>query len=252
MRRCLKKFFLIRVLFFSKQLPSSLAKMALLWLGVSLYFIVQAPEDYQQKIAVKMLYVHVPFAWLGLLFYLFLCLASVALLWKRACLFLFIFKASAVVGGFFTFLTLATGAAWGRISWGVWWVWDARLTSMLLLFVIYCGILSLSAAFEEPKKGAYAAAILSLFGFIDLPIIKYSVQWWHTLHQPASLFRMQGSAIDAALLKPLFFVAIGFLSLASYFFIIWTRIFYLQHKQRRAERNFARTAYVKNFTGEKL
>jgi len=119
-------------------------------------------------------------------------------------------KAAAPIGAAFTFICLVTGSLWGRPTWGTYWVWDARLTSMLVLLLLYFGVLALYWTAEEPSRGARAAAILSLVGAVNLPIIKFSVDWWNTLHQPASVFRMGGSKIDPALLTPLLIMALAF------------------------------------------
>jgi heme exporter protein C len=121
-------------------------------------------------------------------------------------------KAMAPIGAAFTFLCLVTGSLWGRPMWGTWWVWDARLTSVLILFLIYCGILALWNAYEDPARAGRAAAVMTLVGAINLPIVKFSVDWWNTLHQPASVFRMGGPTIDGSMLWPLLTVAIGLTS----------------------------------------
>jgi len=118
-------------------------------------------------------------------------------------------KAIAPIGAAFTFLCLLTGSLWGKPMWGTWWVWDARLTSVLVLFLIYCGILALWNAYEDPARAGRSAAVMTLVGAINLPIVKFSVDWWNTLHQPASVFRMGGPTIDKSMLWPLLLVAIG-------------------------------------------
>jgi len=119
-------------------------------------------------------------------------------------------RAASPLGAAFALLTLVTGSLWGEPMWGTWWVWDARLTSMLVLFFLYLGHMALMNAFEEPARGYRAAAILALVGVINVPIIKYSVEWWSTLHQPASVVRMGGPTIDSSLLWPLLIMALGF------------------------------------------
>jgi heme exporter protein C len=115
----------------------------------------------------------------------------------------------APIGATFTFLCLVTGSLWGKPMWGTWWVWDARLTSVLVLFLIYCGILALWNAFDDPARAGRTTAVMTLVGAINLPIVKFSVDWWNTLHQPASVFRMGGPTIDGSMLRPLFITAIG-------------------------------------------
>jgi heme exporter protein C len=119
-------------------------------------------------------------------------------------------KSASPIGAAFTFIALATGSLWGKPMWGTWWVWDARLTSMLILFFLYLGHIALIGAFDEPQRGARAGAILALVGVVNLPIIKFSVDWWNTLHQPASIFRMGGAAIDPSILWPLMIMAAAF------------------------------------------
>jgi len=132
-----------------------------------------------------------------------------ALIWKHP-LADMIARASAPIGACFTFVTLLTGSLWGQPMWGTWWVWDARLTSVLILFFIYLGYIALVNAFDDPARGAKPAAILALVGAVNLPIIKFSVDWWNTLHQPASLVTMEGPKIDPSMLWPLIFMAVGF------------------------------------------
>lgn len=176
-------------------------------LGLSL---VWSPEDYQQGATVRIMYVHVPAAWMGLFAYTAMAVASaVALIWKHPLADLAA-KASAPVGAAFTFVCLVTGALWGKPMWGAWWVWDARLTSMLILLFLYLGYMALHNAFDDPQRGQKAAAVLALVGFVNVPIIKFSVDWWNTLHQPASVVKMGGPAIDPAMLWPLLTMALAF------------------------------------------
>src|SRR3712207_5846294 len=156
------------------------------------------------------MFVHVPAAWMGLFAYAVLGGASfVGLVWRHA-LADAAAKAAAPLGAGFTFLALVTGALWGRPMWGTWWVWDARLTSVLVLFLLYLGYLALHAAIEDEQKAARAAAVLALVGMINLPIVKFSVDWWNTLHQPASVFRMGGPTIHPSMLYPLLVTALAF------------------------------------------
>lgn len=172
--------------------------------------LVVAPADYQQGETVRIMFVHVPSAWMALFCYSFLAVASaVALIWKHP-LADMAAKASAPIGAGFTFLALVTGSLWGKPMWGTWWVWDARLTSMLVLFFLYLGYMALADAFDDNAKGAKAAAILALVGFVNVPIIKFSVDWWNTLHQPASVIKMGGPSIHVSMLIPLVVMAVGF------------------------------------------
>ncbi len=177
--------------------------------GLSLGLFV-APPDYQQGEAVRIIYVHVPAAWMALFAYTNLALASaVALIWKHPLADVFA-KAASPVGAAFTLVCLATGALWGKPMWGTWWVWDARLTSVLVLFFLYCGHMVLAEAFDDPQRGAKASAILAIIGIINVPIIKFSVDWWNTLHQPASITRLDAPAIHASMLVPILLMAVGF------------------------------------------
>ncbi|MEK7245028.1 MAG: heme ABC transporter permease [Pseudomonadota bacterium] len=172
--------------------------------------LVASPPDYQQGESVRIMYVHVPAAWMALFCYTVLAVASaVALIWKHPLADLAA-KATAPVGAAFTFLALLTGSLWGKPMWGTWWVWDARLTSVLVLFFLYLGYIALNGAFDDPARGAKASAVLALVGFVNVPIIKFSVDWWNTLHQPASVLRAGGPAIHESMLAPLLLMALAF------------------------------------------
>jgi heme exporter protein C len=175
--------------------------------------LVTAPPDYQQGESVRIMYIHVPSAWMAVSVYLFVAVASgVALVWRHP-LADIAAVAAAPIGAAFTFVCLATGSLWGRPMWGAWWVWDARLTSVLVLFFLYLGYIALVNAFDEPGRGAKAGSVLALVGVVNLPIIKFSVDWWNTLHQPASVMRLGGPRIDPSMLAPLLVMAVGFLFL---------------------------------------
>jgi heme exporter protein C len=187
--------------------------LAVLLLGAGLYFaLFDSPPDYQQGESVRIMYIHVPAAWMALSVYTLIALASgIALVWKHPLAHIAA-KAASPVGAGFTFIALATGSLWGKPMWGTWWVWDARLTSVLILFFLYLGHMALMTAFEDASRGERAAAILALVGFVNVPIIKFSVDWWNTLHQPASILRMGGPTIDSAMLLPLFLMAFGYMA----------------------------------------
>ena len=178
---------------------------------LGLYFsIFASPPDYQQGETVRIMYVHVPAAWMSLFTYTLMAVASASfLIWKHS-LADIAARALAPVGASFTAITLITGALWGQPMWGTWWVWDARLTSVLILFFLYLGYMTLVNAFEDSEKGSKAGAVLALIGFVNIPIIKFSVDWWNTLHQPASLSRLDAPAIDPSMLTPLLLMALGF------------------------------------------
>lgn len=180
-------------------------------LASGLYFsLFSSPVDYQQGHTVRIMYIHVPSAWMAMFCYSAMALASaVALIWKHP-LADVAANATAPIGAGFTFLALITGALWGKPMWGTWWVWDARLTSVLVLFFLYLGYMALRNAFDDPTRGAKSAAILALVGFINVPIIKFSVDWWNTLHQPASVIRLDGPTIHGDMLLPLLLMAAAF------------------------------------------
>jgi len=184
---------------------------ALIALTIGLFWsLVAAPPDYQQGDTVRIMYVHVPAAWMALSVYLFVAAASaVALVWRHP-LADVAARAAAPIGAAFTFICLATGSLWGRPMWGAWWVWDARLTSVLILFFLYLGYIALVNAFDDPSRGGRAGAVLALVGIVNLPIIKFSVDWWNTLHQPASVLRVGGPTIAISMLVPLLIMALGF------------------------------------------
>ena len=203
-----------RFMRFSNAAMSRFAWATLAVLAIGLYLaLVVAPPDYQQGESVRIMYIHVPAAWMALSVYLFVAMASaVALVWRHP-LADIAASAAAPIGAAFTFVCLATGSLWGRPMWGAWWVWDARLTSVLVLFFLYLGYIALVNGFDEPSRGARAGSILALVGVVNLPIIKFSVDWWNTLHQPASIMRFGGPTIDASMLVPLLVMAAGFLLL---------------------------------------
>src|SRR5215471_5914811 len=185
---------------------------AAIGLAVGLYLaLFVAPPDYQQGEAVRIMFVHVPAAWMASFVYGFLALASaVALIWRHP-LADIAAHAAAPLGAGFTLLCLVTGSLWGEPMWGTWWVWDARLTSVLVLFFLYVGYMALVNGFDDATRGARAGAVLALVGAVNLPIIKFSVDWWNTLHQPARGFRLGGPTIDTSMLVPLLIMAVAFM-----------------------------------------
>jgi heme exporter protein C len=169
-----------------------------------------APDDYQQGATVKIMFIHVPSAWLGMFCWTLMSIAALGTLVWRHPLADVAAKAAAPIGAAFTFLCLVTGSLWGRPMWGTYWVWDARLTSVLVLFLMYLGLIALWRTVEDPSRAGRAAAILTLVGAVNLPIIKFSVDWWNTLHQPASVLRLGGPTIDPSILVPLLWMALAF------------------------------------------
>ncbi|MBK3799197.1 heme transporter HemC [Azospirillum brasilense] len=178
---------------------------------VGLYVaLIGSPRDYQQGDTVRIMYIHVPAAWMSLFVYVNMAIAAACgLVWKHPLADLFA-KAAAPVGAGFTLICLVTGSLWGAPMWGTWWVWDARLTSVLILFFLYLGYMALVNAFDDPQRGTRAGNVLLLVGIVNVPIIKFSVDWWNTLHQPASVIRMGGPTIDGSMLVPLLVMALGF------------------------------------------
>lgn len=173
--------------------------------------LVLAPPDYEQGESYRIIYVHVPSAWMSMFIYMNIAAASaVVLIWKVKIADV-IAQASAPLGASFTFLALVTGSLWGKPMWGTWWQWDARLTSELLLLFIYLGYMGLGSAIEDRRVAARACAILALVGVVNIPIIHYSVEWWNTLHQPASITKLGKPSIHSSMLIPLLIMAIAFM-----------------------------------------
>ena len=177
--------------------------------GLYLVFFV-APPDYQQGETVKIMYIHVPSAWLAMMGYAFVALSSFGLLVFRHPLADVSAKAAAPIGAAFTFLALVTGSLWGKPMWGTYWVWDARLTSVLILFFLYLGLMALRSSLEDESLAAKLTAVLALVGVAILPVIKFSVEWWNTLHQPSTGFT---KSVDPSMRTPLLIMALGFSAL---------------------------------------
>jgi heme exporter protein C len=172
--------------------------------------LVTSPADYQQGETVRIMFVHVPAAWLAMMIYSIMALASAIAVIFRHPLADVAAKTAAPIGAVFCFLALATGSLWGKPMWGAWWVWDARLTSMFVLMLLYLGYIAIWQAIEEPNRAAMVARIVALVGFINIPIIKFSVEWWNSLHQPASVFKMGGPTIDRSILWPLLVMGLAY------------------------------------------
>jgi heme exporter protein C len=184
---------------------------ALVLLAVGLYgALVTAPADYQQGETVRIMFVHVPAAWMALLVYTAMALASGAALVFRHPLADAAAKTAAPIGAVFCFLALATGSLWGKPMWGAWWVWDARLTAMFVQFLLYAGYIAVWQAIDDPHRAAMVARVVALVGFVNVPIVKFSVDWWNSLHQPASVFRIAGPAIAPSMLWPLLVMGLAY------------------------------------------
>jgi len=211
------------------------ATLILLVAGLYLGLFV-APPDYQQGESVRIMYVHVPAAWMAMFVYACLALASaVALIWRHPLADLAA-QAASPIGACFTFIALVTGSLWGKPMWGTWWVWDARLTSVLVLFFLYLGHMALAHGFDDPTRGARASAILALVGFVNVPIIKFSVDWWSTLHQPASVLRLGGPTIDGSMLRPLLLMGAAFTLLFVCLLLVRMKAALLAARLRAAQR----------------
>ncbi|MGF1461712.1 MAG: heme ABC transporter permease [Maricaulaceae bacterium] len=179
-----------------------------------------SPPDYQQGDSVRIMYVHVPAAWMSLAIYTVIAAAGlVSFVWRHP-LADVAGKCAAPLGACFTFLALVTGALWGKPTWGTWWVWDARLTSVLVLFFLYLGLMALWRSIDDQTKAARIAGIAAMVGWINVPIIKFSVDWWNSLHQPASVFRPDGPTIDASLLWPLAIMALAYTALFAWLLFV--------------------------------
>jgi heme exporter protein C len=209
----------------------SLAAALVLAIGFYLALVV-APPDYQQGESVRIMFVHVPAAIMAEGVYYFIALASfVALVWRHPLADVGA-QAAAPLGAAFTLVCLVTGSLWGKPMWGAWWVWDARLTSVLVLFFLYLGYIALVNAFDDPGRGSRAGAVLALVGVVDLPIVKFSVDWWNTLHQPASILRMGGPTIDKSMLVPLLVMVLGYTLLGATVLLIRMRTALNERKLR--------------------
>ena len=228
-----------RFLRFTRPLTPVLWGLAAVLLALGTWFSFAAPEDYQQGDTVRIMFIHAPAATLGLAAYGALGVSSFFALVFRHPLADAAARAAALPGAAFTALALITGALWGKPMWGAWWAWgDARLMSVLVLFLFYLGYMALRASIDDEAKAARAAAVLGLVGLINLPIVKFSVDWWNTLHQPASLLRAEGPAMPAVYLTPLLLMmtAYGVLFLAIWLTSIRTEIVRRRVSTLRARR----------------
>jgi heme exporter protein C len=202
-----------RFLSLSGRLLPWLSAATLIAFVIGIVQVIGAPDDYQQGVVAKIMYIHVPSAWLSMFIWGTMSIAALGTLVWRHPLADVAAKAAAPLGTAFTFLCLVTGSLWGRPMWGTYWVWDGRLTSVLVLFLMYLGVLALWRTVEDPSRAARAVAILTLVGAINLPIIKFSVDWWATLHQPASVLRLGAPKIHSSILTPLLVMGLAFMLL---------------------------------------
>jgi heme exporter protein C len=229
-----------RFMAFSRWAAPMFGVLAVLLAGAGLWLGFTAPEDYQQGDTVRIMFIHVPAAWMSLFVYLCLGVASFLALVFRHALADAAARAAAPLGAGFTFITLATGSLWGRPMWGTWWEWrDARLTSVLILFLFYLAYMALRSSLDDEAKGARAGAILALVGLINLPIVHWSVSWWNTLHQGPSVFREGGPAMPAVFWVPIILMALAFMSA---FGSLWLTGIRAEVWRRRAEASALRAA----------
>jgi heme exporter protein C len=190
--------------------PWFMVPCALLMLAGLYGGLILAPPDYQQGESYRIIFIHVPSAWMSLFIYVVMAAAGVIGLVWRIKLAEVVAISSAPIGASFTFLALVTGSLWGKPMWGAWWVWDARLTSELILLFLYLGVISLYSAIEDKRVAARAVAILALVGVVNIPIIHYSVEWWNTLHQGATIAKFDKPSIHMSMLIPLLLMALSF------------------------------------------
>jgi len=228
-----------RFMRFTGPLTPWLWGVAAVLLAAGTWLSFTAPGDYQQGDTVRIMFVHVPAASLGLMVYGALGVSSFFALVFRHPLADAAARAAALPGAAFTALALITGSLWGQPMWGTWWVWDARLTSVLVLFLFYLGYMALRSAIDDEQKAGRAAAVLGLVGLINLPIVKFSVDWWNTLHQPASLLRMGGSSLDPVFLWPLLTMMAAY---AALFMAVWLTAIRTEITRRRVMTLRARAA----------
>ena len=212
-----------RFMAMSRWLAPLLGAMAAVLLAAGLWLAFTVPDDYQQGATVRILFIHVPAAIMAELVYLFLAGASFFGLVFRHSLADAAAKAAAPLGAGFTLLALATGSLWGKPEWGTWWEWDARMTSVLVLLLLYLGYMALHAALDDEAKAARAAAILAMVGVINLPVIKFSVVWWNSLHQGESIFRPDSAGLAAVYRPPTYTMALAYLLLFGALWLVRIR-----------------------------
>lgn len=217
----------------SRPLLPWLAAAAAILIAAGLYLaLFGVPPERQQGDTVRIMFLHVPAAWVAMMAYALMAVSSLFGLVNRHPVADVAAREAAPLGALFTALALITGSLWGKPMWGTWWVWDARLTSFLLLLFLYLGYIALWSAIEDETRAARAAAILAIVGAVNLPIIKFSVDWWNTLHQGESIFRAGGPTIAPVFLWPLFIMAAGYTALFATLWIIRIRTAILQRGVR--------------------
>jgi heme exporter protein C len=225
--------------------PWALALTLALFAAGLPFALVFSPPDYQQGEAVRIMYIHVPAAWLAMFTYMVLAVAAFMHLVWRAPLADLCADAAAPMGAVFTAVALATGMLWGKPMWGAFWVWDARLTSVLVLFFIYLGLIALRQSIDDEAKAARATAILALVGAVNIPIIHFSVYWWNTLHQQSSLFRAGGPSIAGAMLVPLLIMIGAYTALFATALMLRMRTMIIRRRLKSASARTASRAEIK-------
>lgn len=217
---------------FTERLMPWLVVIFLLLAGSGLYGgLYLAPPDYQQGDSYRIIYIHVPSAWMSLFIYVVMAIAgAIGLVW-RIKLAEVVMISSASVGASFTFIALVTGSLWGKPMWGTWWVWDARLTSELILLFLYLGIIGLYGAIDDKRTASKAVAILALVGVVNIPIIHYSVEWWNTLHQGPTVAKVGKPSIHVSMLTPLLLMALAFKVYYAIALILQARVELLQRER---------------------
>lgn len=194
-------------------LPWSIGLTAVLFAAGLYTGLVTSPPDARQGETVRIMYVHVPAASLALFIYVSMAIFSAVAIIFRHPLADAAAKSAAPIGAVYCFLALATGSLWGKPMWGTWWVWDARLTSMFVLMLLYLGYIAVWRSIDNPHRAADVARVVAIVGVINVPIVKFSVNWWNTLHQPASILKIGGPSIDSSMLLPLFLMALAYATL---------------------------------------
>lgn len=228
-----------RFMAFSRWAAPLFGGVAVVLGAIGLYYGFTAPDDYQQGQTVRILFIHVPAAWMSMFVYVCLAVASFLSLIFRHALADAAACAAAPLGAAFTLMALVTGALWGRPMWGTYWVWDARLTSVLVMFLIYVAYIALRASLDDEARAARAGAILALVGAINLPVVKFSVDWWNTLHQGAAVFRAEGPSLAPVYLWPLLIMALAYMAA---FGSLWLVAIRAEVWRRRAEAAALRAA----------
>tara|TARA_Y100001936_G_C15973931_1_gene612691 strand:- start:225 stop:920 length:696 start_codon:yes stop_codon:yes gene_type:complete len=191
-------------------MPTFLISIALLIVGLIFSFYL-SPDDYQQGSTVRIMYVHVPSAWLALMTYFIMTIYSIIALAFRMPFGFIVNTAVAPIGAIFTLICIISGSLWGKPMWGTWWVWDARLTSVAVLFIVYLIIIFINSSFEKIRVREKISAIFIIVGSVNLPIIKFSVDWWNTLHQPATISKLSKPNIDPSMITPLIIMTLAFM-----------------------------------------